>query len=161
MLKTEIEDDLGKNITEQEERITSNSDLLSTVTDGVARNEADVRDFEAKMAEQERRTVNLIGGVFSNLSGVLSEAVRKGVSLNEAHVAEQKEQMAVMKTKITWRMNVKSSMVHGAKLNSFDWRNLSLLSGKFSTFQNLVKSHYSKSQIFDQKFNFDEIPTFS
>ena len=66
----------------------------------MARNEADVRDFEAKMAEQERRTADLIGGVFSNLSGVLSEAVRKGATLNEAQVAEQKKQMAEIEVKV-------------------------------------------------------------
>ena len=79
MLKTEIEDDLRKNITEQEERITSNSDLISMVTDEVTKNTADVSNFEAKMAEQERKTADLIDGVVSNLSGVLLAAVEKVV----------------------------------------------------------------------------------
>ena len=77
MLKTEIEEDLGKNITEQEERITTNSDLISTVTDGMAKNKVDVRSFETKLNEQKRETTDLINGVFSNLSGVLAGASSK------------------------------------------------------------------------------------
>ena len=37
-----------------------------------------MRDFEVKIAEQERRTADLIGGVFSNLSGVLSGGQKRG-----------------------------------------------------------------------------------
>ena len=76
VLKTEIEEDLGKNITEQEERITINSDLISTVTDEVAKNEVDVRSFERRLNEQKKETIDLINGVFSNLSGVLAGAVQ-------------------------------------------------------------------------------------
>ena len=90
-LKTEIEEDLGKNITEQEERITTNSDLISTVTDEVAKNKVDVRSFETRLNEQKRETTDLINGVFSNLSGVLASAVQNVVRPNEAEVARLKQ----------------------------------------------------------------------
>ena len=79
MLKTEIEDDLGKNITEQEARIAANLDLISSVTAGVAKNEGDVRNFATRLDVQERKTIDLISGVFANLSGVLAGAVQKVV----------------------------------------------------------------------------------
>ena len=92
-LKTEIEEDLGKNITEQEERITTNSDLISTVTDEVAKNKVDVRSFETRLTEQKRETTDLINGVFSNLSGVLASAVQNVVKSNEAEVVRQRQQV--------------------------------------------------------------------
>ena len=84
VLKTEIEDDLGKNITKQEERITTNSDLIRTVTNGVAKNEVDMRGFETKLNRQKKETTDLINGVFSNLSGVLAGAVQNVVKANAA-----------------------------------------------------------------------------
>ena len=93
-LKTEIEDDLEKSILVQEERIRNNSNLINTVKGGVERNLEDVRNFEAKLEDQENRTTDLVSRVSFNLGGLVNLAVEKVVKNNEEEVVRQRAQIA-------------------------------------------------------------------
>ena len=93
-LKTEIEEDLEKSMLVQEERIRNNSHLINTVKDGVERNLEDVRDFETKLEDQEKRTTDLVNRVSFNLGGLVSLAVEKGVKNNEAEAVRQRKHIA-------------------------------------------------------------------
>ena len=93
-LKTEIEDDLEKSILVQEERIRNNSHLINTVKDGVENTLEDVRDYEAKLEDQEKRTTALVNRVSFNLGGLVSLAVEKVVKNNEEEVVRQRAQIA-------------------------------------------------------------------
>ena len=92
MVKDEMETNLAESITIQEQRIANNSDLIGTVKGEVETNEAHIKGFEVKIAEQDRRTARMLGGVFSDLSGVLAREVSEGVRTIEARETEQDEE---------------------------------------------------------------------
>ena len=82
-----------ESLTEQQSKMDNNTEKISTLSEEVGTNQADVSDLETKMEEQKSETRELIGGVFGNLSGVIVDAVYRGVIANVDQLEKLEEKM--------------------------------------------------------------------
>ena len=78
--------------TEQEAKISNNSDLIGTVRQGVTTNEAELRNVKVKMEEKERRTTDSLN---KKVSEVEQKMVADMKAMNEK-MAEQERRTANM-----------------------------------------------------------------
>ena len=121
--------------TEQEEKISNNSDLIGTVRQGVTTNEAQLRNVKVKMEEKERRTTDSLNEkvseveqkIVADVKGInekignnsdLIDTVRQDVTRNEADLRDFKVEMAEQERRTTSSLNEKVSEVKQNIMNN-------------------------------------------